>query len=138
MSDHDYDTNHAIEPDLPEVYQEDGPATAVDVRVRGPVSVNELPARVGNSRNIVATDSADPANLEQIATEDPRRKWLFVSVTGNPCYVGFDKQMVANGQVGILPVGIMLPIPVTEPVWVRCATPAGTSVVSYWAGHWAN
>lgn len=124
----------AIEPDTDELMQEQYPGPAVPVRVTGPLTVHELPTRDASSRSVTVSDVSLP---ESIANEDPRRKFLYVTVTGQPCYVGFDKMSVANGTAGILPVGIMLAIPTMLPVFVRAAV-AGNAVVSYWAGSWAD
>jgi hypothetical protein len=126
----------AIEPELDEVLQEEGPV-AVPVHHTGPVGVHELPARLAFSRNLSVPTTTDPGLVEQIANEDLRRKYLYVSCTGFPVVVGHDKQMVADGTAGILPVGFLLPLPAGVPVYVR-STGAGPAVVSYWAGYWAD
>lgn len=134
----DFDTNESINPDTEALQQEDLPGEpVVPVRQIGPMLTHELPARVAYSRSVNVTESGDPAMLEIIASEDLRRKFLFVSVTGQPCHVGFDKQEVASGVAGILPIGMLLPLPTSAPVWVRAAA-VGTAVVSYWVGNWAD
>lgn len=134
----DFDTNNSVNPDIEELQQEDHDgAPAVPVCITGPALTHELPARVAHSRNVNVTESSDPALLEAVASEDLRRKFFFIIVTGQPCHVGFEKQEVASGVAGILPVGVVLPLPVTTPVWVRAAA-VGTAVVSYWVGNWAD
>lgn len=129
-----YDAD-AIEPGLDEVMQEEYHGPAVPVRLSGPITVNELPTRDAVSRNIGVTDQTNPP--ECIANEDLRRKFLYITVTGQPCFVGFDKQSVANGSCAILPVGTLLPLPTGMPIFVKAAS-AGAAVVSYWAGNWAD
>lgn len=134
----DFDENDSINPDLDDLQQDNlANLPAVDVRLTGPALTHELPARVAHSRNINVTDSATPEVIEQVANEDLRRKFLYISVTGFPCFVGFEKQSVIDGTAGILPVGQVLPLPTAAPVYVRAAA-VGTAVVSYWAGNWAD
>lgn len=139
ITEHLYDENgldgEAITPDLDDVMQEEYTGPAVPVRLSGPVTVNELPTRDAVSKNITVSDTTNPP--EMIVSEDLRRKFLYITITGQPCYVGFDKQSVMNGTAAILPVGMLIPLPTAMPVWVRAAT-AGNSVVSYWAGTWAD
>lgn len=125
----------AIGPELGELVQSEYPGPAVPVRVTGPLTVNELPTRDAVSRNITVSDQTNPP--ESIANEDLRRKFLYVTVTGQPCFVGFDKVAVAAGTAGILPVGQLLPLPTGMPIYVKAAA-VGQAVVSYWAGSWAD
>lgn len=125
----------AIEPGVSELLQEIYPGPAVPVRVTGPLTVNELPTRDAVSRNITVSDQTNPP--ESITNEDLRRKFLYITVTGQPCYVGFDKASVAAGTCGILPVGQLLPLPTGMPIYVKAAA-VGQAVVSYWAGSWAD
>lgn len=134
----DYDAGDAIEPDLDDVLQETSDLPAVVVRQAGPVRTHELPTRRAYTRNVNVTDAVDQVALEQIAAEDLTRKYLYVSVTGAPCYVGHDRGDVAAGISGILPVGLMLPLPTGAPVWVRSASAGVTAVLSWWAGNWAD
>lgn len=123
----------AIGPDVAELEQYDtGPA--VDVRMAGPVRTHALPARVAHSRNITVTDVSQP---EQIGNEDLRRSYCTIIATGQPIYVGHDKQAVLDGTAAILPVSIPLTLPTAAPVYVRAAA-VGAAVVSYWAGQWAD
>lgn len=129
-----------IEPDIDQLQQEEYRGPAVPVRLTGPVTANELPTRDSTSRSInvaqtIAGSAADAA--EQIATADPRRKYLTVLCTGNPILIGHTKQEVLDAVCGVLPVGVPLNLPTSEPVWVR-STAAGGSVVSYWSGCWAD
>lgn len=124
----------AIEPDVDELLQEDLGPEAVPVKPVGPVGVHELPARIAYSRNLSVTDTQAP---EQIANQDLRRKYLVIVCTGQPVFVGHDKQSVLDGTAGILPVNLVLPVPAGVPVWVRAAA-VGTAVVSYWSGNWAD
>lgn len=126
-----------MDPELAEVLQEDDTYPAVRVRVCEPIQVNELPARVMHSRSISVTNVATSDSLEIIGSEDLRRKWMFVSTTGQPVFIGPDKQAVLDGIAGILPVGGILPLPTGTPLYVRAAA-VGTAVVSYWAGYWAD
>lgn len=134
----DFDTNDSINPGVEDLQQEEEARDiAVSVRHVGPVLTHELPARVAHSRSVNVTESSDPALLEIIASEDLRRKFFTIIVTGQPCFVGFEKQDVASGVAGILPVNIPLTLPTAAPVYVRAAT-VGTAVVSYWSGNWAD
>lgn len=137
----DFDTNDSINPDIEDLHQEDQESwpgePVVPVRQVGPALTHELPARVAHSRTVNVTEASDPALLEIIASEDLRRKFFFVIVTGQPCHVGFEKQDVASGVAGILPVGVLLPLPTSASVYVRAAA-VGTAVVSYWVGNWAD
>jgi hypothetical protein len=134
----DFDTGDAVNPDMPGLLQEDEAAVpAVDVRPVGPIRTHVLPARVAHSRNISVTEDPNPAMLEIIASEDLRRQYLAVIVSGQPVIIGHDRHQVAEGVAGILPVGIMLYLHTAAPVFVRSAT-AGTAIVSYWTGQWAD
>lgn len=141
MTTQDFDTNHSMNPDLEDLQQEEADAYAVApvaVRVAGGVRVHQLPPRVANSRSLTVTDSADQTALEIIASEDPRRQYLVVSCQTQPVYLGHSKQDVAAGVAGILPTGVLLHLPTSAPVYVRCATVGQTAVVSYWTGEWAD
>lgn len=136
-----FDTNDSLNPDVDDLLQEeqDG-ALHAPVKVLGSVRVHELPARVAHSRSLNvagAAGSVDPSLVEQIGNEDLRRKWLFVVAATNPVFIGFDKQNVADGISGLLPVGVVLPLPAAAPIFVRSNNAAG-SIVSYWAGNWAD
>jgi len=127
----------AVEPEIGDVLQETDALPAVRVQHAGPVTVHELPTRVSHSRSINVTNSASGDDIEQIAGEDLRRKYLVISTTAFPIFVGHDKQSVMDGTAGILPVGQVLELPTGAPVWVRAAA-VGTAVVSYWSGYWAD
>lgn len=126
----------AIEPGTDELLQEtyDGPAVLVRL-APGPVAVHEMPTRDAGSRNVNVSDQTNPP--EMILNDDLRRKFAYITVTGQACFVGFDKASVAAGTAGILPVGAMLPLPTGMPVYVKAAG-AGNAVVSYWYGSWAD
>lgn len=130
----------AVEPDLDELQQTTDPIDAVAVRHIGPVFTTEMPARIGNSRNLNVSDvnNGDAgAAIETIGDNDDRRKYLIVMCTGFPIYVGHDKQSALIGTAAILPVGVPLRLDSSAPIYVRAAQ-AGTAVVSYWAGYWAD
>lgn len=127
----DFDTNDSINPEIDDLLQDDGAKDpAVDVRVIGSMRTHKLPARVAHTRNLTISASTDPALLEHVANEDLRREYLFVSVTGQPVFIGHDKQMVADGTSGILPVGSVLALPTSEPAWARAAGGPSTSTVT--------
>lgn len=131
----------AIEPDYDDVQQSDEAVEAVRVKTVGMTLVHELPARVANSRSLSVSDvlQADAAAaIETLGDGDDRRKYLKLICTGQPIYVGHDKQSVLAGTAAILPAGLLLELPTSAPIYVRCATPAQTAVVSYWAGYWAD
>jgi hypothetical protein len=134
----DFDTNDSVNPDVEDLLQEDqGGSPHALVRHVGPINAHVLPARLAHSRSIRVTDSASPANLEIIASEDQRRQYVAIICTEQAIFVGHDKQMVADGLSGILPPGIPLYLPTTAEIWVRSFDPAG-SQVSYWVGQWAD
>jgi hypothetical protein len=145
FDDHD-DTTEAvradsIEPDFADVQQYEEPAEAVRVKTVGMTLVHELPARVANSRTLTVADAQQGdagAAVEIIGDGDERRKYLKILCTGQPIYVGHDKQSVIAGTAAVLPAGVLLELPTSAPIMVRCATPAQTAVVSYWAGYWAD
>lgn len=132
------DTNDSINPDVPELLQEEQDAVPhAMVKHVGPIEAHPLPARVAHSRTIRVTDSSNPANLEIIASEDHRRQYVTVICTEQAIHIGHDKQMVADGTAGILPPEISLTLPTSAPIWVRSFDPAGAQV-SYWIGQWAD
>lgn len=133
---HDYDTHGAIEPELGELFQEDTGTLEVPVRLGKPVGAYNLAARILHSYNAAVAQTSDPALLEQIGTEDMRRMFVTIICTGNPIFIGPDKQLVANGRAGILPVGVPITLPVTTPLW--CAGSGGNATVSVWVGNWAD
>ena len=133
----DFDTNDSINPELPELEQEEDQALpAVDVRHVGPVKMHRLPARIAYSRNVNVVASSDPVTLENIASEDLRRSYIKVVCTGNPIFIGHTKQDVADGVAAILPINTLIELPTSAPVWVRGS--GGAAVVSYWIGNWAD
>lgn len=134
----DFDSEDSINPGVDELLQEDQDGTPhALVRHVGPITAHVLPARVAYSRTINVSNSADPANLEIVGSDDPRRQYVAIVCTGNPIFVGHDKQMVADGIAGTLPTNLVLPLSTTAPIWVRSTNAAGSSV-SYWIGHWAD
>lgn len=116
--------------------QDDDDYQPVKVRVIGPQLHHDLPARYAYSRNVTVGTATDPASLENIAPGDLRIKFIIVTCTTNPVYLGFDKQAVSDGICGILGVGQLLTLPVSAPIWVRSTT--ATAVVSWWAANWAD
>jgi hypothetical protein len=135
-----YDAD-AIQPGIDELLQEEYPGPAVPVRPVGPVPIHKLPARVSTSRllTVAADVSGDTsAAAENIATDDLRREYLTIICTGNPIIVAHERQAAIDGTGAVLPVNIALTLPTGVPVWVRCATPAASSQVSYWSGNWAD
>jgi len=139
--DPNFDTNDSINPDLDELLQQEQDHNVrVPVQIDHAVRVHELPSLVAHSRNLNVAGAAagvNPDLVESIGPEDPRRKWMFILVETNPVFIGFDKQNVADGVSGRLPVGVVLPLPAAAPIFVR-STAAGGSIVSYWAGAWAD
>lgn len=131
----------AIEPDLDELQQTAPHIEAVAVRQIGPVQTNAMPARIANSRNLNVSDvsaaGAPGDAIETIGDNDDRRMYLVVMCTGQPIYLGHDKQSVLQGTAGILPVGVPLRLDTAAPMYVRAAL-AGVAVVSYWSGYWAD
>jgi hypothetical protein len=124
-----------MNPELGELLQQDSAALpAVDVRHRGPIQAQILPARDGYSRTVSVTNVAD--SLE-IIPADPRRAYVTFYLTGSPCYIGHDKQAVLSGIAGILPVQRDLTLYSTAPIYILC-TNAGPAAVSYWVGQWAD
>lgn len=131
----------SIEPGLGDVQQTDPYGEVVRVATVGMTLVHELPTRVANSRNLTVSDvlQGDARGaVETIGDGDDRRKYLKVICTGQPVFCGHDLQAVIQGTAAILPVGIVLDLPTSAPVYVRCATAASSSVVSYWTGYWAD
>lgn len=135
----DFDTNDSLNPETDELLQQDhgGPLLPVMVQVDGSVRVHQLPPRVAHSRNVPVALSSDPALVEIVAAEDPRRQYCKIICTGNPVFIGHDKQAVAQGTAGILPVGVPLELPTSAPIYAASAS-GGAAVVSYWTGEWAD
>lgn len=137
----DYDTNDSLNPDTGELLQQEdsGPLMPVHVSVDGSVRVHQLPPRVATTRNVTIGDgSGGPDTFECLAAEDPRRQYFYVSCTGNPIMIAHDKQSLTQGIGAILPVGLLLPLPTSAPIYAKCNVGAATSVVSYWSGEWAD
>lgn len=131
----DFDTNNSIDPDLQELQQEDAGAPVVPVRQVGPAHVHTLAARHAYSGFVNVSDTTNPP--ECIASEDLRRRYITIVCTGQPVFVGHEKQDVINGRAAILPINTPLTLPTTAQVWVRSAA-VGAAVVSYWVGNWAD
>ena len=136
----DYEAD-AIQPGVDELLQEEWPGPAVPVRPVGPVETHKLPARVSTSRLLtVAADVGGDttAAVENIATDDLRREYLYLVCTGQPLIVAHEKQAAIDGTGAVLPVNVLLTLPTAVPVFVRCATAGQSSQVSYWSGNWAD
>lgn len=128
-------SDDAVNPELDELLQRDQETLpAVDVRHRGPIQAQVLPARTGYSRTVNVTNVADTI---EIIPEDPRRAYITFYVTGSPVFIGHDKQAVLSGIAGILPVQRDLTLYATAPIYILC-TNAGPAAVSYWVGQWAD
>jgi hypothetical protein len=122
--------------DIDDLRQRSDDYPAVRVKHEGPQLHHVLPARNAYSRNVTVQSTADPTQLEQIAAGDPRIRYIIILASTNPVYIGHDKQSVADGICGILPVGTSLTLPTSAPIWVRSTT--ATAIVSWWAGNWAD
>lgn len=103
----------------------------VAVRMDGPTTTHELPARDADGRALATTTT----DVTEVASFDLRRKYLTIVGTED-LYVGHSKQLVSQGEAGQLPAGVPLSLPTSAPVFVRSITVAG--YVSYWAGSWAD
>lgn len=135
MKSDDVTSDDAVNPELPDLLQQDQEALpAVEVRHRGPIQAQNLPARDGYSRTVSVTNNPD--SLETIPA-DPRRSYITFYITGSPCYIGHDKQAVLSGIAGILPVQRDLTLNTAAPIYILC-TNAGPAAVSYWVGQWAD
>lgn len=131
----DFDTNDSINPDVEDLLQEDGQGEpVVPVRHVGPVRVHQLPARMAHSGTINVSDVSDRA--EDLA-EDFRRSYITIICTGQPVFVGHEKRAVQTGVAGILPINVPLTLHTSAALYFRSTNVAG-SVVSYWAGNWAD
>ena len=103
----------------------------VPVRLDGPATVHELPARNANSRYV----NTDPANLIEVLPFDLRRKYVVLLCT-QLVYIGHDKALTDRGEVGQLPIGVPITLPTSAPIFCKAVTTAG--VLSWWAGYWSE
>lgn len=103
----------------------------VPVRLDGPSTVHELPARNANSRYV----NTDPASVIEVLPFDLRRKYAIVVCT-QPVWIGHDKALTDRGEVGQLPVGVPITLPTAAPIWCKAVTVTG--VLSWWAGYWSE
>jgi hypothetical protein len=127
------------EPDLDVVQQEypepdavqDIQRVVVPVRPVGPVTTQELSARTA----IAGYVNTALTVASQLAPSDLRRKNIKILLT-QTCYVGHNKQLVTQGEVGQLIAGVVLTLDTSEAVWIMPVTTAG--VASYWISQWAD
>lgn len=119
------------EPDVDAVLQDDYQLVAVPVRQDGPWRVTELPTRESTSRYLVSSLT----EVAELAAADPRRKYITI-IAEEDVYLGHDKSLTQQGEVGLLPGGVPLTLGTADRVYVRGATVAGR--VSWWSGQWAD
>jgi hypothetical protein len=103
----------------------------VPVRLDGPSTVHELPARTANSRFV----NTDPAAVIEVLPADLRRKYATLLCT-QPVWIGHDKRLTDAGEVGQIPAGVPVTLPTSAPIYCKAVTVTG--VLSWWAGYWSE
>lgn len=121
-----------IEPGVDEVQQRYDATPAIPVKVEGPVSTHELPARTASMGSTTA-GTTDPT---QIVSADPRRKSVLVFTETQAVWVALTRADAAGSAGFSLPVNCGVTLLHTGQVWVRSKT--GTATVSYVVENWAD
>lgn len=119
--------------------QKDLPVADTDTLIKGkPVAVDELLPPLGIAIT-VTLNSANPV-LQALPKDTTRRGAVLIAID-NPVYLA-TKQSVATAAegsatstlAGYLPVGLPVPVPFTDAVWVSATTTASQSRVTVLAG----
>ena len=118
------------DPDLAEIQQRELWDRAVKVEHNGPITVQDLPARVGVMRSIQLG-----LNTELISGRDLRRKALLLLAESDSFYVGTTAASVGDQSAAKWPPGVPLDIRHADAVYAKAAV-AGT-VLSLISEQWA-
>lgn len=119
--------------------QKDLPVADTDTLIKGkPVAVDNLLPALGIAIT-VTLNSANPV-LQALPKDTTRRGAILIAID-NPVYLAV-KQNVATAAegstnstlAGYLPVGVPVPVPFTDAVWVSATTTASQSRVTVLAG----
>jgi hypothetical protein len=100
------------DPSVAAILQEaPGTAECVPVDIVNIPDVRILPAKRSRQRNFTLTGPGIANVIGPVIDPDPRYKQVWIVVTGNPVFLGFEEEIKApNGPFGFpVPVGIALP-----------------------------
>ena len=125
-----------IEQDEAQLFQEEGDAPAlldrpVLVRQDGPVTVHDLPSRVGVMRSITLTTA-----VEQILGRDPRRKAAVLLAFDQAVWYGNSSSEVSQGNAAKWPA--LLPLELRHSDRVFAAAVTGTTTLTVLVEDWAD
>jgi hypothetical protein len=132
------------EPDTSDLFQdEDVPggheltSVVIPVRVVGveePLRIQQVPSRTSTGRMIQVL------TIEEILSDDPRRKRVLLLAAVQGCYLGSDRTTVANGIGFALPVNVPIVLENQDAMWARTADPAqlAACALSIWVESWAD
>ena len=119
--------------------QKDLPVADTDTLIKGkPVAVDNLLPPLGTAIT-VTLNSANPV-LQALPKDTTRRGAILIAID-NPVYVNTKQSVVTTAEgstsstfAGYLPVGVPVPVPFTDAVWVSATTTATQSRVTVLAG----
>jgi hypothetical protein len=115
------------------------PVAETDTLVKGrPVAVDELLPALGVAVT-VTLNSANPV-LQALPRDSTRRGAILIAID-NPVYLATQQNVARQAEgsatstlAGFLPVGVPVPVPFTDAVWVSATTTATQSRVTVLAG----
>ena len=117
----------------------DLPVAGTDTLIKGkPVAVDELLPALGIAIT-VTLNAANPV-LQALPKDTTRRGAVLIAID-NPVYVTTKQNVATTAQgsasstlAGYLPVGVPVPVPFTDAIWVSATTTASQSRVTVLAG----
>lgn len=132
------------EPDTTDLFQEedipgghDLTSVVIPVRVVGveePLRIQQVPSRTSTGRVIQVL------TIEEILSDDPRRKRVILLAAVQGCFVGSDRTIVNNGIGFAIPVNVPIVFENQDAIWARTADPAlaAACALSIWVESWAD
>lgn len=119
--------------------QKDLPVADTDTLIKGkPVAVDVLLPPLGTAIT-VTLNSANPV-LQALPKDTTRRGAILIAID-NPVYLATKQNVATTAEgsatsdlAGYLPVGVPVPVPFTDAVWVSATTTASQSRVTVLAG----